>query len=215
MQNLYNSFKVDTKKKFKLLNKGQQLKQMEYSYYQNGKITPLKIADALAKIYDYYVPVIVCVGTDSAIGDTLGPLIGTMLKEKNINAHVLGELGQTVTAKEIASLKRFLKSVYPLSKSLVIDAAVGFSDDVGKIKISDDGLKPGLGANKSLPKIGDGSIIGIVSPRSKNNELFINYTRFSPIYKMAETISEGIYKYVAVCEQKPPYTSVNGVFSKL
>lgn len=188
---------------------------MEYSYYQNSKITPSKIADALAKIYDYYVPVIVCVGTDSAIGDTLGPLIGTMLKEKNLNAHVLGQLGQTVTAKEISSLKRFLKSIYPLSKSLVIDAAVGLSDDVGKIKISDDGLKPGLGANKNLPKIGDGSIIGIVSPRSKNNELFINYTRFSPVYKMAETISEGIYKYVTVCEQKPLYTSVNGTFSQL
>lgn len=188
---------------------------MEYSFYENQKITSSKIADALQAVFSGYVPVIICVGTDAAIGDTLGPLVGTKLREKNLNAFVYGTLGRTITAKEISVVKDFVNNVHPLSKSLVIDAAVGFNNDVGKIKISDEGIFPGLGADKRLPYLGDGSIIGIVSPRSKNNEVFMNLTRFSPIYKMAETISDGILKYVNCCEQKPAYKSINGVFSKI
>lgn len=188
---------------------------MEYCYYQKDEITPFKIADALANVYDYYIPVIVCVGTDAAIGDVLGPLVGTGLKKFSLNAYVYGSLDKTVTAKEISSIKKFLSAVHPLAKTLIVDAAVGAEEDVGKIKISDDGIYPGLGANKNLPKIGDGSIIGIVSPRSKNNEIFMNLTRFSPIYKMAETIACGISLYVEACEKKPLYKSINGVFSEI
>lgn len=188
---------------------------MEYSFYENQKVTSSKIADALQTVFSGYVPVIICVGTDAAIGDTLGPLVGTKLNEAHIKAFVYGSLEKTITAKEISTVKNFINNVHPLSKTLVIDAAVGFDCDVGKIKISDEGIFPGLGAEKKLPYLGDGSIIGIVSPRSKNNEVFMNLTRFSPIYKMAETISDGILKYVDYCEQKPAYKSINGVFSKM
>lgn len=188
---------------------------MEYSFYENQKITSSKIADALQTVFSGYVPVIICVGTDAAIGDTLGPLVGTKLREKNIQAFVYGSLGKTVTARDISVVKDFVNNVHPLSKTLVVDAAVGFDCDVGKIKISDEGIFPGLGAEKKLPYLGDGSIIGIVSPRSKNNEVFMNLTRFSPIYKMAETISDGILKYVTFCEQKPVYKLINGIFSKI
>lgn len=188
---------------------------MEYSFYDIKKITPQKIADALGKFYDYYVPVIICVGTDAAIGDTLGPLVGTKLKELDLSTYVYGHLGKTVTAGEIAGIKNFIKKVHPLSKTLVVDAAVGREEDVGKIKVSSNGIYPGLGANKNLPFLGDGSIIGIVSKHSKNNEAFMNLTRFSPIYEMAETIANGIYEYVSICKQKPCYKSINGTFSEI
>ncbi len=188
---------------------------MEYSFFNHNPSTSSKIADALAEFYDYYIPVVICVGTDAAIGDTLGPLVGTKLKEMGLSAYVYGSLNKTVTAKEIPTIKSFLSSVHPLAKTIVIDAAVGFKEDVGKIKVSDDGIFPGLGAEKKLPKLGDGSIIGIVSERSQNNHVFMNLTRFSPIYKMAETISEGIRQYFTVCEQKAAYKSVNGIFSKI
>ncbi len=188
---------------------------MEYSFLSNDILTPSKIADALSEFYDYYTPVVICVGTDAAIGDTLGPLVGTKLKESGLSAFVYGSLDKTVTAKEIPAIKRFVSSVHPLAKTIVIDAAVGFKEDVGKIKVSDDGIYPGLGADKKLPKLGDGSIIGIVSPRSENNNVFMNLTRFSPIYKMADVIAEGLKIYFTACEQKPVYKSINGVFSKI
>ncbi len=188
---------------------------MEYSFYENDGITSSKIADALQRIFLWSVPVIICVGTDAAIGDTLGPLVGTKLKEAKIPAYVYGNLGKTITAKEIFAIKNFISDIHPLAKTLVIDAAIGRSEDIGKIKVRSDGIYPGLGAYKKLPKIGDAAIIGVVSEHSKKNDLFMNFTRLSPIYKMAETIYKGIYDYVTACDEKPAYKSVNGVFSAL
>lgn len=188
---------------------------MEYAFYENEIITPSKIADALQKVFHWYVPIIICVGTDATIGDTLGPLVGTKLKESDVNAYVYGALGKTVTAKEVGVIKSFISTVHPLSKTLVVDAAIGKYEDVGKIKISSEGIYPGLGANKNLPKLGDGSIIGIVSERSDKNNVFMNFTRLSPVYKMAETIYKGICQYVSNCEQKPVYKSDNGNFCSL
>ena len=88
---------------------------MEYSFYENDGITPSKIADALQRIFLWTIPVIICVGTDAAIGDTLGPLVGTKLKEAKIPAYVYGNLGKTITAKEIGAIKTFIANVHPLA----------------------------------------------------------------------------------------------------
>ena len=185
----------------------------EYCFEVNNRTASLGVLDGLYKIYDSYVPVIICVGTDATIGDALGPMIGTKLKEANIDAYVYGSLSTPITAKEILSVKDFVKAAHPLSKTLVIDAAVGEDGDVGIVKISGEGIRPGLGADKNLPKMGDGSIIGIVSPRSKGHNYFMNYTRLAPIYKMAEIIAEGIIKYVRSVKEKPIYKSEDGKFS--
>ncbi len=188
---------------------------MEYSFYENDGITPSKIADALQRIFLWTIPVIICVGTDAAIGDTLGPLVGTKLKEAKIPAYVYGNLGKTITAKEIGAIKTFIANVHPLARTLVVDAAVGRCEDVGKIKVFPNGIYPGLGADKRLPEIGDGAIIGIVSKHSQKNDVFMNFTRLSPVYKMAETVYKGIFDYVTECNKKPAYKSENGVFSAL
>ena len=180
-----------------------------YSFNINNRTAQAGITDGLIKLFDYYVPVIVCVGTDAAIGDSLGPIIGTKLKENKVPAFVYGSLDSTITAKEVKTIGEFIKSAHPLSKVLVIDAAVGLEEDVGMIRVINDGIRPGLGADKNLPKIGDGSIMGIVSPRSKGNQSFMCATRLNAIYKMAEVIANGVTDYILACEQKPAYRSVN------
>lgn len=179
-----------------------------YSFNINNRTARAGIADGLRKLFDNYIPIIVCVGTDAAIGDSLGPIIGTKLKEKSLPAFIYGSLDSTVTAKEVKTIGRFIKNAHPLSKVLVIDAAVGLEEDIGMIRVINDGIRPGLGAEKDLPKLGDGAIMGIVSPRSKGNNSFMTTTRLSPIYKMAEVIANGVCDYVLGCEQKPAYRSV-------
>ena len=47
-------------------------------------------------------PVFLCIGSDLAIGDSHGPICGTMLAEKKEQGiFVYGTLRQTVTAKEV------------------------------------------------------------------------------------------------------------------
>ena len=139
-------------------------------------------------------PVVVCVGSDLAVGDSLGPITGSLLKYKTQGAHffLYGTLAAPVTAKEIKYMRNFLKKTHPNSPILAIDAAVGEKGDVGVIRVTDSPLFPGAGANKQLGSLGDVSILGIVAEKSVTNYGILNTTRLNLVYTMSEIISEGV-----------------------
>lgn len=141
-------------------------------------------------------PIFVCVGSDLVLGDSLGPLCGTVLKRNMLGTYIYGTLNQPITAKEIKYVKENLKQMHPNSIIVVIDAAVGEEEDVGLIRIIDKGLKPGLGVDKNLEEIGDVSIIGVVAAKSGSNFNLFNLTRLNLVYKMAETIAAGIQLFI-------------------
>ena len=151
-------------------------------------------------------PIFICIGSDLVLGDSLGPLVGTFLKSKNIGAYIYGTLNYPITAKEVEYARTYLKQMHPGSITIAIDAAIGGADDVGLIRVLNKGLKPGLGVDKNLGTIGDISIIGVVASKSnKNNNLF-NLTRLNLVYKMAENIASGIEKYILQLENKEGFT---------
>ena len=152
-------------------------------------------------------PLIVCIGSDLVLGDSLGPLVGTMLFKKNVPAYIYGTLNSPITAKEIICAKTHLKALHPDSFIIAVDAAVGSTDDIGLIKVSDKGLKPGLGVDKNLGVIGDCSIIGVVAGKSLQNYNLFNLTRLNLIYKMAEKISNGIEQFLTDFEAKHQITA--------
>ena len=139
-------------------------------------------------------PVIVCVGSDLAIGDSLGPIVGSMLRYKTqgLDCFIYGTLKAPVTAKEIRYLRSFLKETHRGRKIIAVDAAVGSEGDIGLIKILDSPLRPGAGANKKLGCIGDISVLGIVAEKSHMNYGLLNTTRLNLVYSMAEIISDGL-----------------------
>lgn len=141
-------------------------------------------------------PIFICIGSDLVLGDSLGPLVGTFLKNKNLRSYIYGTLSFPITAKEIEYARTYLKQIHPNSISIAIDAAIGEADDVGLIRVLNKGLKPGLGVNKKLGSVGDLSIVGIVAAKSTQNYNLFNLTRLNLIYKMAETIADGIEKYI-------------------
>lgn len=139
------------------------------------------------------MPVILCVGSDLIIMDCLAPLVGTLLIDKyKINTFVYGTLKNTITAKEIVFAKEFINKYHKGKKVLAVDAAVGKINEIGLVKISGEGLYPGLGVNKRLPMVGDISILGIVSDKSFLNKSMLAITRMNLIYKMANLIAEAI-----------------------
>lgn len=141
-------------------------------------------------------PIFVCIGSDLVLGDSLGPLIGTMLRKKNLSSYVYGTLNFPITAKEIDYVKTYLKQMHPNSIIIAIDAAIGCQEDVGIIKVSEKGIYPGLGVNKKLGLVGDLSIMGIVAGKSLQNYNLYNLTRLNLVYKMAENITSGIELYI-------------------
>ncbi len=141
-------------------------------------------------------PIFICIGSDLVLGDSLGPLVGTFLKNKNVQSYVYGTLNFPITAKEVEYARTYLKQMHPNSIAIAIDAAVGEAGDIGIVKVIDKGLKPGLGVDKNLGSIGDLSIIGVVAEKSLKNYNLFNLTRLNLIYQMAESISDGIEKYI-------------------
>ena len=142
-------------------------------------------------------PVILCIGSDLAVGDSLGPVTGTMLKQKggNFNGFVYGTLKTPVTAKEVKYVNNFLRKTHPHSKIIAVDAAVGEDNDVGLIKVCANALRPGSGANKRLGKVGDVSVLGIVARKSAFSYSLLNLTRLNMVYSMAEIISGAVSSF--------------------
>lgn len=133
--------------------------------------------------------VIVCIGTDKVVGDSLGPLVGTMLKNSGCIYPIYGTLDSPVHALNIHDTIAKINKEYPKSNILSIDACVGKT--VGEIVIRDEPISPGKGAGKQLPDIGNHSIVGIVDTSYCTNNLLKNI-RLGFILKMSEIIATSI-----------------------
>ena len=167
---------------------------MEYTFNQYSRFAKEGICHVLHNMTkdDATLPVFVCIGSDLVIGDSLAPLVGTMLREKNAPAFVYGSLQSTVTAKELSAAGKFIRQTNPKGKRIVIDAAVGDRNELGLIKVRSGPLTPGSGVHKKLPPIGDISILGIVAERSVLSYSLSDLTRLKMVYCMAQTISDAV-----------------------
>ena len=173
---------------------------MEFSFNLYNSLAPGGVFTVLKKAVapKDKMPVVVWVGSDLSVGDSLGPVTGTKLNEKlkGANVYVYGTLAKPITAHEVKYMSSFLKNTHPDSPVIAIDAAVGVAGDIGLIKVADRPLAPGSGANKKLNKIGQVSILGIVAEKSLFNYSLFSSTRLNIIYKMADIISEGVAMYI-------------------
>ena len=173
---------------------------MDYSFNLYNSLASNGVCLALKKVVpsDKGAPVILCIGSDLSVGDSLGPVTGTKLKKMlaGLNCYVYGTLSKPITAHEVKYMNDFLKCTHPDSPIIAVDAAVGLAGDIGLIKIAHRGLKPGSGANKKLAKVGDVSIMGIIAEQSVFNYSLFSATRLNVIYKMSEIIAEGITSFI-------------------
>ncbi|MDE6059792.1 MAG: spore protease YyaC [Clostridia bacterium] len=168
---------------------------MDYAFHFYNSMAETGIMMALEKCLGETdaPPVVLCIGSDLAVGDSLGPITGTMLRRRpEFRGFVYGTLNAPVTAKEVKYINNFLKKTHPFSKIIAVDAAVGEDSDVGLVKVSNQPLRPGSGANKRLGKVGDVSILGIVAKKSSFSYSVLNLTRLNVVYSMAQTISDAL-----------------------
>ncbi|AJA49610.1 putative sporulation protein YyaC [Clostridium pasteurianum DSM 525 = ATCC 6013] len=136
--------------------------------------------------------IIVCIGTDRCIGDCLGPLTGTILKNRNFPLPVYGTISEPIHALNLNKKLDSIKLLYPKSEIIGIDACLGNSNSIGEIQIRDYPIHPGKGVGKSLPDVGTSSIIGIVDS-CDSTELFTNRNiRLNLILDMTTVICDAL-----------------------
>ena len=155
------------------------------------------LEECLDNFYDlsYSDILVVCIGTDRATGDCLGPLIGYKLKDMDYpNVHVFGTLDEPVHAKNLDQcIEGFKKYENPFV--IAIDACLGKLDRIGCISIKEGSLTPGSGVNKTLPPVGNISITGIVNMGGFMEIMILQNTRLSVVMNMSNIIANGL-KYI-------------------
>ncbi|PHV69279.1 spore protease YyaC [Sporanaerobium hydrogeniformans] len=137
--------------------------------------------------------VIVCIGTDRATGDSLGPLVGYKLHPLNYeNVSFYGNLDEPVHAKNLEDTLKLIQEKHPKALVIAIDACLGAPHNIGCVTIGEGAIYPGAGVKKNLPPIGHLHITGIVNFSSMMNMVVLQNTRLSLVMKMADNIAMGI-----------------------
>lgn len=136
----------------------------------------------------------VCVGTDRSTGDSLGPIVGTLLKFYGYN--VLGTIDKPVHAQNITETISHIERYYNDHFVVATDAALGEFSRVGSITADKGPLLPGAGVDKKLPAIGDARIVGVVNVGGFMEYFVLQNTRLSSVMRMADEIVEVIKKVV-------------------
>lgn len=163
-------------------------KPYSFSYFCNY------FEECMSKFYNesFSDIIVVCIGTDRATGDCLGPLIGYKVKDmKYQNVHVYGTLDEPVHAKNLCEyIELFNKFKNPFI--IAIDACLGRLERIGFINIKEGPLSPGSGVNKNLPAIGHINITGIVNVGGFMEVMILQNTRLSIVMNMANLIANGL-----------------------
>ncbi len=137
--------------------------------------------------------IILCIGSDRATGDCLGPIIGYKLNQYNNSDFVVyGTLEQPVHAKNLSETIDRIYEEHNDPFVIAIDASLGKSSHVGYITLGKGSLKPGAGVNKDLPWVGDLFITGIVNFSGYLDNMLLQTTRLNIVMNLADIISSGV-----------------------
>ncbi|NLJ72898.1 MAG: spore protease YyaC [Syntrophomonadaceae bacterium] len=171
----------------------------EYSYHYKEPLAFSKIEGA---IYSHILEaspntprkiIYLCIGTDRATGDSLGPLVGTRLKSLMPNGNIYGNLENPVHANNLATTMEDIKSTYINPLLIAIDASLGNAHRIGFINVKRGSLKPGTALKKDLPAVGDFYISGVVNVGGFLEQMVLQNTRLHLVYDMANVIAKSIY----------------------
>lgn len=133
--------------------------------------------------------VIVCFGTTAISGDSLGPAVGNLLRDKyKVPAFVYGTQEHQVNGKNMGKWLEFIKTVHEGALFIAVDASLGGGDKVGQIVMRSDGVCPAAIKGRR-DRFGDVGILGVVAKNT--SDPLMQLMSVSPVYvaDMADKIS--------------------------
>lgn len=161
--------------------------------YQDDNVIPI-LTNALSKLINSIDPyhnrdiVVVCIGSDRVLGDTVGPLTGTYISRSTPELQIYGQLGSTVAATNIKSIIKLIpKDVI----TIAIDASIGV--EIDNIIIQPGSCDPGAATGKKLPSVGDITITAVICNPPKGMEhMTLMCQPLTKIFAISEIIAKVI-----------------------
>lgn len=141
--------------------------------------------------------VFLCIGSDKYVGDSLGPLVGTMLNENNVPYQIYGTLKEPVHSFNLKQTIKKINRQFKKPLIISIDACLGDKNEVGDVVFKEGPISPGTALKKVLPEVGDYHLKGMVNyidplPTTQ----FLNDTRLYTVMNLAKTITKVISQTV-------------------
>lgn len=137
--------------------------------------------------------ILLCIGSDRATGDCLGPLIGYKLSKSSPSGFsIYGTLKSPVHAKNLKQTLSLIPEEHPHPFIIAIDASLGISSHIGYVTLAKGPLSPGIGVDKALPPVGDIHITGIVNLSGILSHALLQTTRLEQVMNLADFICVGM-----------------------
>lgn len=152
------------------------------------------IYDGLSKLNPHFNRELIylCIGTDRATGDCLGPLVGTMLQSQLPDLNIFGTLETPAHAVNLSEVLSKIHRSYINPLIIPIDASLGHQQRIGYINAQFGGLTPGTALHKTLPTIGEFHISAVVNVGGYLEQMVLQNTRLYVVYQMAKLIVTGL-----------------------
>lgn len=142
-----------------------------------------------------YDVVFLCIGTDRIIGDCIGPITGSLLKNKIGDKFVYGNLDENLTFNNVLRKVHEVKVKFSNPYIIAIDAALSDEENIGKIFVDESGISIGHGLCKRKRNIGNVGIKAVVgkdyNDRNLNFRALQNIS-LGQIISFSKKISDGI-----------------------
>jgi putative sporulation protein YyaC len=164
---------------------------MRINYEDDNAVDNL--ADYISKVFREKT-IIICIGTDKCIGDCLGPLVGTFLVKNDFPYPVIGTLEKPAHAINLDYVLKDVKVKYKDYFIIAIDACLGYDNCIGDIQVKPGPVHPGKGVGKTLPYVGDISIVGVVDTIDNSDLFSIKNIRLNFIMNMSDIIAKALIK---------------------
>ncbi|MBE5951650.1 MAG: spore protease YyaC [Lachnospiraceae bacterium] len=174
--------------------------KQRYASYEFGK----QLFEMISSAKKYNQPLVfLCIGSDRATGDSLGPIVGhKLLQRKPGSVCVYGTLEHPVHAKNLSEVIHTIYSSIPNPFIIAIDASLGKASHIGFFTLAQGSLKPGAGVGKDLPDVGHLYITGIVNLSGFLEHSLLQTTRLYTVMSLADHISNGILYCLTKLEQQ-------------
>ena len=146
----------------------------------------------------------VCIGNGKIIGDSLGPLIGTVLEknkrliQNNVKIDVIGTFENPILYYNV---EEFIKNIdsQDYSEIVIIDSALGSKENIGKVMITPAEILIGVGVNRGRMVKGDIILKGVVGINYNNisrNLIELESVEAKQVEKIADKMLDIIYSII-------------------
>lgn len=146
----------------------------------------------------------VCIGNGKIIGDSLGPLIGTVLEknkrliQNNVKIDVIGTFENPILYYNV---EEFIKNIdsQDYSEIVIIDSALGSKENIGKVMITPAEILIGVGVNRGRMVKGDIILKGVVGINYNNisrNLIELENVEAKQVEKIAGKMLDIIYSII-------------------